>query len=538
MDGEEAGPPKRELYALLQVSPEATDEDIRKAYRHWAQVYHPDKYQDFHQIATENFQRICQAYEILSDEYKRQIYDIYGMEGINSGLELGPKLDKVEELKAELERLRKRKEEEKMLAHFRPSGTILSHLSLPQFLDGDGIMRGMAMSSEVQSQLSKRTVIAIGGNLEVNENSGGGAASTVLRHQLSPVSSIEFIASAGLRALIGVQTTRNLSLHSTATIAIAKSLRDGSINLSNTWTRQLSETANGNIQLLLGPESSIAVGWQKKHEKMSASGELKIGTSSFAASAHYTHRFSSKSHGRIAGRFGSTNLEVEVGGGRKLSNFSTVRMLYTIGIQGIFWKFELHRGGQKLIIPMLLSRHLNPVFATGAFVIPTSLYFLLKKFVVKPYYLQREKQKTLENKERNSAQVQEARAAAEKAQQLLKIVANRKISRHLETNELVITKAVYGSSKALKKADESREVNKESASEVFDVTIPLNFLINDSGQLKLHEGVRKSGIMGFCDPCPGEPKLLHVEFTYGGKRFEVEVDDYAALLIPQESHRV
>ncbi|KAJ6308725.1 hypothetical protein OIU76_018330 [Salix suchowensis] len=540
MDEEEAGPPKRELYALLQVSPEATDEDIRKAYRHWAQVYHPDKYQDFHmqQIATENFQRICQAYEILSDEYKRQIYDIYGMEGINSGLELGPKLNKVEELKAELERLRKRKEEEKMLAHFRPSGTILAHLSLPQFLHGDGIMRGMAMSSDVQSQLSKRTAIGIGGNLEVNENSGGGAATTVLRHQLSPVSSIEFIASAGLRALIGVQTTRNLSLHSTATIAIAKSLRDGSINLSNTWTRKLSETANGNIQLLLGPESSIAVGWQKKDEKMSASGELQIGTSSFSASAHYTHRFSSKSHGRIAGRFGSTNLEVEVGGGRKLSNFSTVRMLYTIGIQGILWKFELHRGGQKLIIPILLSRHLNPVFATGAFVIPTSLYFLLKKFVVKPYNLRREKHKTLENKEKTSAQVREARAMAEKAQQLLQIVANRKRSRHLETNELVITKAVYGSSKALKKADESRDENKESASDIIDVTIPLNFLINDSGQLKLHEGVKKSGIMGFCDPCPGEPKLLRVEFTYGGKRFEVEVDDYAALLIPQESHRV
>ncbi|KAJ6342430.1 hypothetical protein OIU78_010370 [Salix suchowensis] len=397
------------------------------------------------------------------------------------------------------------------------------------------IVYRMAMSSDVQSQLSKRTAIGIGGNLEVNENSGGGAATTVLRHQLSPVSSIEFIASAGLRALIGVQTTRNLSLHSTATIAIAKSLRDGSINLSNTWTRKLSETANGNIQLLLGPESSIAVGWQKKDEKMSASGELQIGTSSFSASAHYTHRFSSKSHGRIAGRFGSTNLEVEVGGGRKLSNFSTVRMLYTIGIQGILWKFELHRGGQKLIIPILLSRHLNPVFATGAFVIPTSLYFLLKKFVVKPYNLRREKHKTLENKEKTSAQVREARAMAEKAQQLLQIVANRKRSRHLETNELVITKAVYGSSKALKKADESRYENKESASDIIDVTIPLNFLINDSGQLKLHEGVKKSGIMGFCDPCPGEPKLLRVEFTYGGKRFEVEVDDYAALLIPQES---
>lgn len=35
----------KELYALLHVSPEASDEEIRKAYRQWAQIYHPDKYQ-------------------------------------------------------------------------------------------------------------------------------------------------------------------------------------------------------------------------------------------------------------------------------------------------------------------------------------------------------------------------------------------------------------------------------------------------------------------------------------------------------------
>lgn len=64
------------------------------------------------------------------------------------------------------------------------------------------------MSSEVQSQLSKNSILAFGGNLEVNDDSGGGAASVVLRHQLSSVSSLEFIASAGLRALVGIQTTR------------------------------------------------------------------------------------------------------------------------------------------------------------------------------------------------------------------------------------------------------------------------------------------------------------------------------------------
>ena len=93
-------------------------------------------------IATENFQRICEAYEILSDEHKRLIYDIYGMEGLTSGLELGPNLNKAQEIKEELERLRRQKEQEKVSSHVRPSGPVMANLSLQQFLEGDGIMRG------------------------------------------------------------------------------------------------------------------------------------------------------------------------------------------------------------------------------------------------------------------------------------------------------------------------------------------------------------------------------------------------------------
>ncbi|OIV94613.1 hypothetical protein TanjilG_25837 [Lupinus angustifolius] len=205
MEEQNGGEDNRELYALLNLSPEASDEEIRKAYRQWAQVYHPDKYQDFHMkdIVTENFQRICEAYEILSDSNKRQIYDIYGMEGLNSysGFELGLRLDKAEEIKAELERSKKMKKRQKLLTHFQSSGTILANMSVPHFLDGDGLFRG------------------------------------------------------------------NLSSYSAATMGIAMSLRDGSLNLSNLWTRQLSETASGHIQIALRPQSSIAVGWQKKDEK-------------------------------------------------------------------------------------------------------------------------------------------------------------------------------------------------------------------------------------------------------------------------------
>ncbi|KAF5195562.1 Dnaj-like protein, partial [Thalictrum thalictroides] len=263
-----------------------------------------------------------------------------------------------------------------------------------------------------------------------------------------------------------------------------------------------------------------------------------FGTSLFETSAHYTHRFSKKSHGRVAATVGSTALEFGIGGGRKISEFSSIRMLYTIGIQGIFWKFEFHRGGQKLIIPILLSRHLNLVFATSALVFPSSLYFLLKIFLVKPFYLKREKQRALEKMGKSSAQVREARTAADKAQQLLQSVANRKRNKQLETGGLVVTKAVYGNIKAYQEKFESGEEDNELESQVLDVTVPLNFLVNDSGKLKLHEGVKKSGIMGFCDPCPGEAKQLYVEYSCGATRYAVSVDDYQELFIPQESHRV
>jgi hypothetical protein len=85
-------------------------------------------------IATENFQRIREAYEILSDERKRQIYDLYGMEGLSSGLELGPKLKSREEVRAEFERLQQRQQERKLAAHVHHRGSLLMNLSLVQFL--------------------------------------------------------------------------------------------------------------------------------------------------------------------------------------------------------------------------------------------------------------------------------------------------------------------------------------------------------------------------------------------------------------------
>lgn len=64
-------------------------------------------------------------------------------------------------------------------------------------------------------------------------------------------------------------------------------------------------------------------------------------------------------------------------------------------------------------------------------------------------------------------------------------MANRKRNKQLENNGLVIVEAVYGNPKAVKSINNLEEKKDELASQMVDVTLPLNFLVSDSGQLKV-----------------------------------------------------
>ncbi|ABN68672.2 yeast dnaJ homolog (nuclear envelope protein) heat shock protein [Scheffersomyces stipitis CBS 6054] len=69
------------FYDVLGVSPSASDSEMKKAYRKAALKYHPDKNPS--PEAAEKFKEISHAYEILSDDQKREIYDSYGEEGLS-----------------------------------------------------------------------------------------------------------------------------------------------------------------------------------------------------------------------------------------------------------------------------------------------------------------------------------------------------------------------------------------------------------------------------------------------------------------------
>ena len=73
---------KRDYYEVLEVSRNASDTEIKKAYRQKAIQFHPDKNPGDH-TAEEKFKEAVEAYEVLSDPEKRKRYDQFGHAGVN-----------------------------------------------------------------------------------------------------------------------------------------------------------------------------------------------------------------------------------------------------------------------------------------------------------------------------------------------------------------------------------------------------------------------------------------------------------------------
>ena len=75
---------KRDYYEVLGISKNASKEEIKKAYRKQALKFHPDKNPGDKQ-AEEKFKEAAEAYEVLSDESKKQRYDQFGHAGVSGG---------------------------------------------------------------------------------------------------------------------------------------------------------------------------------------------------------------------------------------------------------------------------------------------------------------------------------------------------------------------------------------------------------------------------------------------------------------------
>ena len=73
---------KRDYYEVLDVTREASEQEIKTAYRRLAMQHHPDRNPDRKEESEEKFKEITEAYSVLADPQKRAAYDRFGHAGV------------------------------------------------------------------------------------------------------------------------------------------------------------------------------------------------------------------------------------------------------------------------------------------------------------------------------------------------------------------------------------------------------------------------------------------------------------------------
>lgn len=76
---------QEDLYKILEVSENASDEEIKKSYKRLAVKWHPDKNQDNREVAEKKFKEISHAFSVLKDKQQKQEYDMMRKGGYSMG---------------------------------------------------------------------------------------------------------------------------------------------------------------------------------------------------------------------------------------------------------------------------------------------------------------------------------------------------------------------------------------------------------------------------------------------------------------------
>lgn len=73
---------EEDYYKILELDKDATESEIKKSFRRLSVKFHPDK-NPGDQDAAQRYLKVNKAYEVLNDSEKKQLYDLYGEEGID-----------------------------------------------------------------------------------------------------------------------------------------------------------------------------------------------------------------------------------------------------------------------------------------------------------------------------------------------------------------------------------------------------------------------------------------------------------------------
>jgi len=497
---------------------------------------------------------------VLSDPSRRDVYDVYGSEGLRAGLEVGHPLRTAGEVRREFERYKRERELEREEVGVAYRGSYVFGFAAAPMVAADRRpaqaqplqLLSVAMSSSASVAVGEADVFTVGGNAASRQGRGGGNLMVGWRRQLGALSVLDVGLVLGPSSAITLTSTQRLSKHTHGSLALTLQSNEYA-GLALSHSRQLTATVQGELSYALGPNAGVGLVFSHRGQRSAAVADLKLGAGLIALAGSVTRSVGDKHHVRAAAKLGLTAMEVEAGGGRRLGEGTTTYLGAGVGVQGVFLKVRISHKGHRFQFPILLAPVLDWRITVGAMLLPPLVVYVGERCVVRPLLRYHTRAKALRAQQEKRAEIAEARAAAEKDRALFQTVVRRRLKEVFRTEGLVVVEARYGLLDEEQGVEEGAGTSGRPAASTgetgagegeggaadlwIDVVDALQFQVRGN-VLALHAGVPKSGLFGFCDIAPEMEKGLRLQYVCQGVAYQCTVGDLEGMKAPSDLHRV
>ncbi|KAJ3159386.1 hypothetical protein HDU86_001704 [Geranomyces michiganensis] len=546
--------------------------------------------------AERKFEKIQKAHDILSNPAKRHIYDLYGAEAAETSWEIGARGSSREDIRAEYEAQNRAHQEMAAESLAKSKGEIHLSLDASQIFDQDlrrrrrrrlplgrfepmeEPTRGFAdilqwpeishafVKHSWETQVSQQTGLVVEGDVLARNGIGVGNVTGTLRHIVSPLMWGELSGTVGQSTSATAKVVKNFSTESFATITATGTTPSAPPILVASLGRKLTTTLTGYLtyqtgEWQLGPwganqdfrhRSACSLGLMRRVDKAQWNTELQAGIASSHISFTYVRTLPRSIRGRASVVLSNTiGIQCSVSGDKKVNKYTRVGLgvdCATLG--GVTLRVKLARLGQKLVIPIMLTPQFDFKLAIWATILPVSMSFALDRLYLEPRRRRRLAAKLAQVRAANAELLAGRRQEAEDAIRIMKDSVLRKLEAEEAKDGLVVVEALYGklppsslspvqvlSTQGIRAMFEQLGTSDASLQpelthvDYIDVTVAVQSLVYTS-QLHISGGHSKANVIGFYDPCWGEPKRLRITYKYKGKLHQVEVDDHSAVAAP------
>ncbi|PWY99494.1 hypothetical protein BCV70DRAFT_201054 [Testicularia cyperi] len=483
---------KEHLYALLNVPTDASADQIKESYRSLAVVLHPDKHKDASRksAAESRFREVQRAYEVLSDPEKRAVYDYFGEEGLKSTWTVSVRGRSPQDMQAEFERERRRKQaadaealvksKGDFTAHVDASALFAHHSRVPKPKNSFGPVTWSDRINRVgctqlvgkhgfETQVTNQTSVTFSGQMVSRNGMGGGNLVGTVKTHWSPrlftdvtmsflrpqivttkgqytLDANSFFSWQGTLQTLMVPPSFNVTygqrLSSTSTLTGFTSVRSGTYNLGP-WGRDLPP------QMLFRREpAAVSVGLTKQSEEGKG---WTVQTSISPVDQNISVDWATKVLSGVKVRTG-----FNIGTGSGVSAFSSAERRVTENVRvslgvncsipagGVSLRIKVNRLGQKILLPITLSPEFRSDLVVLFTAVPAAAYTALHYGYFEPRKRKRLSDRLGELRRENKEMILERRQGALEALVVLRDQAVKKAELEMRKSGLVILEAWYG----------------------------------------------------------------------------------------------